>query len=66
MKVVVYSNDDDDAIILPLKLEDSKKALYFSEVGGRDIEEYDRTVMRLDEGLIITLRGFRVSGDIVV
>jgi hypothetical protein len=63
MKVVVYSKDD-DVIILPLKLEDSKKAIYFGE-DNRDIEEYDREVMRLNEGLVISIRGIRVSGDIV-
>ncbi len=65
MKVVVYTNDaEGEVIILPLKLEESKKGIYFSEgdgVGGRDIEEYDRTVMRFNEGIVITMRGIRVD-----
>ena len=45
MKVVVYSKyDENDVIILPFKLEDSKKGIYFGK-NNRDIEEYDRTVM---------------------
>ncbi len=61
MKVVVYSNDD-EAIILPLKLEESQKGEYFGE-NSRNIEEYDREVFRFNEGIIVRSR-LNISGDI--
>jgi hypothetical protein len=60
MKVVIYSNDD-EAIIIPLKLDESKKGNYFGE-NNRDIEEYDREVVRFNEGIIVRSR-LNISGD---
>jgi hypothetical protein len=60
MKVVVYSNDD-EAIIIPLKWEESQKGEYFGE-NGRNIEEYDREVFRFNEGIIVRSR-LNISGD---